>query len=256
MNPSKALLVLLSTLSLVLAGASQAQAAPRSYAVMSLIGNSISLSQFKPETGSRLEDDGRSIFPIQDTVFDNAAVQSANSIIKKLEPGAQTHMMLTQDQGLYKAQNDMFESVGANKDNREFLKSLLKARGVTHLVLITKYRAEAEFKLVDSYTGHGRVEGLGFYIDDTLETRDTGTLNTANGIIAPFAYVKLRLIDATTLDVIREKYVRESQVVANASATANGRYTWDILTGKQKIDYIEHLLTKAMDDTVPQLLAK
>jgi len=256
MNPSKVVLVLMSSVLLLLPGLSQAQAKPRSYAVMSLIGNSISLAQYLPETGSRIEGDNRSIIEIKDTVFDNAAVLSANATIKKMDPLAQTHLMLTQDQGLYKAQNEMFDAVDANKDNREFLKSLLKARAVTHLVLITKYRGEAWLRLEESYTGHGRLEGLGFYIDDTLVTRNTKTLNTATGIIAPFAYVKLRLIDAATLDVLNEKYVRESQVVGNANATANGMYTWNILTGKEKIAYLQGLLAKAMDEAMPRLLGK
>lgn len=243
-------------LSFSLALSAHADPVPRSYAVMSLVGNEISLVAFKPETGSRLADDNRNVQPVKDAVFDTAAIQAANNMIKQVEPGAQTVLMLTQDQGLYKAQNDMFDAAGANKDNRDFLLSLLKNRPVTHLVLITKHRGEAQFKLVESYVGKGRVEGLGFYIDDTLTTINQKTLNSSRGVLAPFVYVKLRLIDAKTLEVLAEKYVKESTVVGNASATANGQQTWNILTGAEKISYIEHLLGSAMAETVPRLLAK
>ncbi|MFL6657212.1 MAG: hypothetical protein ACJ8GW_04010, partial [Massilia sp.] len=254
-------------LSLVLPGTSQAQApqtpatvptppaAPRT-ALMSLIGDSIMLAQHRDQTGTRMEPDARNIIPITDTVFDNAAVQAANTALKRIEPSVQTVMMLTQDTGLYKAQNDMFDAVEANKDNREFLKSLLKARNVDRLILVTKFRADAQLKLANSYTGSGHIEGLGFYIDDALNVLDLGTRNTALGILAPFAYVKLRLIDGKTLAVLAEKTVRQSHVVPNASATANGQYTWNILTGAQKIAYLDDLLGKAMDEGMPRLLAK
>jgi hypothetical protein len=250
---SKAALVLLSC-SLTLSA--YADPAPRSYAVMSLIGDEISLVAFKPETGSRLADDNRNVQPVKDAVFDTAAIQAANGMIKKVEPGAQTVLMLTQDQGLYKAQNDMFDAAGSNKDNRAFLLSLLKNRPVTHLVLITKHRGEAQFKLVESYIGKGRVGGLGFYIDDSLVTINQKTLNSSRGVLAPFAYVKLRLIDAKTLEVIAEDHVKESTVVGNSSATANGQQTWNILTGPEKIRYLEDLLGDAMTEGVPRLLAK
>jgi hypothetical protein len=264
---SKSLLALSFAMSLVLPSMSQAQApqtpavvppppaAPRT-ALMSLIGNSIMLAQHHNQTGTRMEPDGRNNIEIKDTVFDNAAVQAANTVLKRLEPKVQTVMMLTQDAGLYKAQNEMFDSVGANKDNRDFLLSLLKARNVDRLILITKFRADAQLKMADSYTGTGYIEGLGFYIDDTLEVLDTRTRNTALGILAPFAYVKLRLIDGKTLAVLAEKTVRQSHVVPNASATANGLYTWNILTGAQKIDYLDDLLAKAMNEAMPRLLAK
>lgn len=220
--------------SLFLALSAHAETVPRSYAVLSLVGDAISLVAFKPETGSRIADDTRNVQPVKDAVFDTAAIQAANNMIKQVEPGAQTVLMLTQDQGLYKAQNDMFDSAGANKDNRDFLLSLLKNRPVTHLVLITKHRGEAQLKLADSYVGKGRIEGLGFYIDDTLSTMNQKTLNSSRGILAPFAYVKLRLIDAKTLEVLAEKYVKESIVVGNSSATANGQQTWNILSGTEK----------------------
>jgi hypothetical protein len=53
------------------------------------------------------------------------------------------------------------------------------------------------------------------------------------------------------VEVLSENYVQESTVVANSSATENGMYTWNILTGAEKISYIEDLLGRAVVKLVP-----
>lgn len=252
----RSVLVALAALLFSVCPAIHAETAPRSYAVMSLIGNSISVHAVRPEVGSRTDGNSKHVLPIADPVFDVAALKAANSAIKQLQPGAKVVLMSTQDAGLYKAQNAMFDEAHANQDNRDYLISLLKDRGVSHLVLITRLRANAKFELRDGYAGSGSLEGLGFYIDDTTLLRNTQTSESSIGMLTPFAHVKLRLLDARTLALVGEEGAVESTIIHRPSASPNAMDMWTKLTSATKIDYLDGLLNNAMKTAVPALLAK
>lgn len=234
--------------------ASQAQTAPRSYAVMSLVGNAISVHTVRPGVGSRTNADSKHVLAIAEPVFDVAALKAANSAILSAQPGAKVVLMTTQDAGLYQAQNAMFDDGAANKDNRDYLVSLLKERGVSHLVLITKLRANAAFKVRNGYAGNGSLEGLGFFIDDTTLLRNTTTNESSIGMLTPFAHVKLRLLDAKTLALVGEGEAVESTIINRPSATANAMEMWTSLTSATKIDYIDSLLVSAMNEAIPKVI--
>lgn len=233
-----------------------AEPAARSYAVMSLVGDAISVHAIRPEVGSRTDADSRHVLPIADPVFDVAALKAANSAILAAQPRAKVVLMSTQDAGLYKAQNAMFVEAYANKDNRDYLISLLKDRGVSHLVLITKLRANAKFTVRGGFAGSGSMEGLGFYIDDVTQLRNTQTSESATGMLTPFAHVKLRLLDATTLALVGEEDAVESTIIIRPSASPNAMDMWTKLTSATKIDYLDGLLGEAMKTAIPALLAR
>lgn len=233
-----------------------AETATRSYAVMSLVGDAISVHMLRPEVGSRTDANSKHVLPITDPVFDVAALKAANSAILAAQPRAKVVLMSTQDAGLYKAQNTMFTDAYANKDNRDYLVSLLKERGVSHMVLVTKLRANAKFEVRGGFTGSGSLEGLGFYIDDTTELRNTKTSDSSIGMLTPFAHVKLRLLDAATLALVGEEDAVESTIIVRPSASPSAMDMWTKLTSATKIDYIDALLGDAMKTAMPGLLAK
>lgn len=234
---------------------SQAETAPRSYAVMSLIGNAISIHTFRPAVGMRSEAETRNVLPIAEPVFDAAALRAANTAIKQVEPSARIVLMMTQDAGLYQAQNAMFDEAHANKDNRDYLVSLLKDRGVTHLLLITKERDNARFKLTNGFAGKGSLEGIGFYIDDTTRFRNSETSDSSDGMLGPFAYVKVRLLDAATLQLVRQIRAIGSTILVRPSAMPNAMEMWTSMASAKKVEHIEDLLNQAMKEAIAPVLA-
>lgn len=239
---------------LAVAGAAKAQTASRSYGVMSLVGDSIAVHTVKYEIGIRLGGQTRTILPIDNPVFDDAVLRSADSALKRLVPGTKPVLMLTQDAGLYKAQNEMFEAPALNAENRDYLKTLLKERGVTHLVLITKLRENAAFELLRGYAGSGTLEGLGFFIDDTYKTLNKKSLDTSTGIMVPFAYLKVRLVDAATLEVVGESRAMENTIVTRPSASSNAMDIWTSMASAEKVGYLRGLLGNALECSVAKLL--
>lgn len=230
------------------------EVAARSYAVLSLLGDTISIVTQGAETGHRIDQNQKDTVAIPNAVFDEAALLAADRAIRLSQPEASTVLMVTRDHGLYQAQNGLFDAIESNRENREFLKKLLKDRPVSHLILITKFRAEAELRTLDTALGTGRLEGLGFFMDDNLAVRDEKTLASGTGILAPFAYVKVRLLDARTLQVIREAHEKKSRVAGNFDTYTSGKHAWQVLTAKQKIAYLQDLIGVAMTAAIPGLL--
>lgn len=230
-------------------------AAARSYGVMSLVGNTLAIHSERPTVATRIKGSSRDVLPITDPVFDVAVLTAANSAIKAAHPGAAIMLMSTQDAGLYAAQNALFDSVEANADNRAYLIGLLRERAISHLVLVTKHRESAAFKVANGRVGNGSLEGLGFFIDDTLTFRDKANNDTSEGMLTPFAYVKVRLVDARTLEVLAERAVLESAVVTKPSAL-DAMQAWLALENEAKVGYMKHLLDRAMATAIPAVLAR
>lgn len=136
------------------------------------------------------------------------------------------------------------------------MKTLLKEQGVTHALVISKLRGNAELKLLNTTEGSGYLEGLGFYVDDMIETRNTKDQTFSRGMLAPFAYVRVRLVDAQTLNVIAEGSAKQSTIIARPSAESSGMETFLKMTGTDKVKHLRSALESAMDRILPDVLAK
>ncbi|GAB2862881.1 hypothetical protein GCM10027277_34350 [Pseudoduganella ginsengisoli] len=228
----------------------------RSYAVLSLAGDALALHVHRHQVGSRTESAPREVNAIDDPVFDQAAVIAARAAFLRLHPGAKLQLMTTQDRGLYLAQNSMFERAEAHEEDRAYLKKLLKELGVTHALVITKFRSVPELKLVNTTVGSGYLEGLGFYIDDMIETRNLKDQTSSRGMVVPFAYLRVRLIDAETLSVLKEAMSKQSFIITRPSADSSGMETFLNMPSGEKTGHIRQVLEDAIASTVQNVAAE
>jgi len=164
--------------------------------------------------------------------------------------------MTTQDKGLYSAQNEMFEYPERHAEDREYLKSLLREQGVSHAIVISKFRSVAAIKLVDATVGSGALEGLGFYVDDMINMLNRSDSTSSRGMVAPFAYVRVRLVEADSLKVVGEGTAKQSFIIARPSADSTGMETFNNMTGADKIRNVRTALERAMDAVMPGVLAR
>ncbi|MGO4377666.1 hypothetical protein [Pseudoduganella sp. RAF53_2] len=242
-----------SLTALVSLSALAAEPLPRKFGIMSLSGDSISTYNAITQSGTRVGQLRRNLIPLNNTAFDDITVQAANKAVQQVEPATPTAMLLTLDGKLYQAQNAMFDNPSANKAELEYLQSLLAERGISHLILVSKLNAESEVRLNRSTEERGRIEGLGFYLDNGIRIKDDESRQSGHGVIAPFAYVKLRLIDASSMQVIKEVIQKQSSTIGNLRGES-GLYAWNVLSAGEKVSYMETLLNAAMTKGVPQLL--
>jgi hypothetical protein len=248
---------LLALSALLLACTAHAADAPRKYGILSLAGDSISTVTYVPEVGSRNDTNDKQVYSLGDnTTFDEAAIRAASTALQQIQPDASRFLMLSTDAELHKMQNAMFDDPAGNQANRDFLKTLWKDKGITHLILVTKYRADAELKFMNESGGTGKIEGLGFYMDNRVEviSYKEDTNHSSQGVLMPFAYVKLRLINADTLAVEREVRLKHGEMVTYAPGAERAVRTWQALTAKEKTDYLDRLLREAVTDGVARLI--
>jgi len=239
---------------LLLACAAHAES-PRKYGILSLAGDSFSV--VTSVAGTKLDANDKQVYALGDnTTFDEAAIRSASAALEKAEPASGRFLMLSTDAELHRAQNAMFDDPAANQANRDYLKSLWKDKGLTHLILVTRYRADAELKFLHESTGTGKIEGLGFYMDNGVDVVTYGKSNAeSQGVLMPFAYLKLRLINADTLEVENEVRQKQSQMVTYAqNADERAVRTWQALSAKDKIALLDQLMRQAVSDGLPRLL--
>jgi len=124
--------------------------------------------------------------------------------------------------------------------------------GATHLIIALKNREDARLRVADGMVGLGKLEGLGFYVDNVMRMTNSETGEGAVGFVAPFAYIRFLLVDLNTRATLREQVVRESHAVSSQKATV----AWDALPAEQKVQLLQHLIRTAVDDAIPELLGK
>jgi hypothetical protein len=265
----------------------QAQdAGPHTYAVMSLIGDTLSVSPYmglsgsrvvtkglggwdstSSGTGSRLNAQQDLATPVKETLFDDAATAEISSAIRQRDPGAVVVPIPARNTGWYGLQDRLFSA--SAKDSREALKAMLKEHKATYLIVVTKRRSKVEM-LADQHlfadaqlqllTGSSedslRLEGIGFYVDDAVRVQSLKTLDRSTGVLASFINASVRLVDSKTLEFIREQTVTRSKIIAISKPLEAGFSAWDEATEAQKAESLQELIRASMAETVPGLLKK
>src|ERR1039457_4621923 len=226
----------------------------RTYAGLSLIGDKISVVGHEAVTGSKMDRNRQGSIAMDNRALDTTAVLAAVNAIKRLDPGAATVPMTTNDSTLYELQNQLFESQDKSVAALAALKESIQSQNATHLVLISKHRGDALLRFANEYEGSGKIEGVGFYLDGSIRTRRSDTNAIGHGFLAPFAYIKVALIDARAMTVISEQNVEES--IAQSTARAEGSLNpADVLTAAQKAAALQTMIRRAIARVMPELLA-
>jgi len=225
---------------------------PPSYVVLSLIGDNLSVVVYKGATGSNLSSTRKELVQISTPVFDDSAVQGAAEAITQFQSNATEKLISTNAPSLYKLQNDIFASSSDGKAARETIRAILKDVPTSRLIVITKYESDAHLKLpaLYAFAGSGKLDGIGYYIDDFTKVRaESG--DKGRGFLSSFAYIRATLLDAKTLEVIRD------QVNASSEPTLNLRtdlHAWNVLSDEQKAASLQKVVRVAAHDAVSNLL--
>ena len=225
--------------------------APRTYAVISLIGDKISVVGHRATVGSNMDRNRQGAMQVQGRALDDMAVLAASDAIGRLDPRASLVMLASNDPAVYELQDQLFEP---QQQSRALLASAIRdpiqSQHATHLILIRKHRADAAMRMQTQYVGSGKIEGVGFYVDPTLPTRNLETNELGVGFLASFAYIKVALVDAKTMVVLREQTVEESATML----TGKSLNPLDALTPGQKTAALRSMIVKATADGVKAVL--
>ena len=237
-------LLLVSLALLALPAARAAEATRPTVAVLSLIGDEMTLVTRRLTTGSRLDRNERQAVPIEDPAFDVAAAVAAERAIKEAMPSAERLRMSVRDKRLFALQDGVFQPGPASDGLRQALQSLLLDAKATHLMLITKRRDVAQFRLADSHIGDGKIEGIGIFIDNSAWLEDPITRKFGTGYFACYAYVKATLVDVATMRVLGASDGTDSAITTAIDGSATN--AWEALSPAGKAENLMRVADRAV----------
>ena len=226
-----------------------------SYAFLSLIGDKLDIIIAQFQTGSKLDKNRREPpIDIADPVFDNMAATSAGEAIRRVIPKAELAVLNSRSPVLFAKQRELFDESNGVMSIPEAIRGALAAEKADYLILISKYRGESEFQFVGSPDGTGMIEGLGFYVDGSTGVYSRETSEAGRGYIAPYAYMRVALIEVKTGKVLGKQNIKASMVISSARASEGETSPWAALTSAEKVSAINRLIQREMRRVVPQLL--
>ena len=224
----------------------------RRYAVISLLGDQITLVYAAAVTGSNLDRNRHRELPDSTGSLDSAALAATGRAIERAQRGAQVNLLAVPPSPAHLLGERFVQ--GNEISLPDGLVNALDKVGATHVVLLTKLRAPAHIQLRDSAVGVGQLRGLGYYVDRNIGIRTVETGNTGDGMLVAYAYVQLTLADAETGQVLRRQGVRATQVHPVA-ARPEISDPWDLLDAPQKAERLRRLLEQQLAREIPTLIA-
>jgi hypothetical protein len=225
-----------------------AQAAPK-VAVTSLVADQFTVTLYRDSTGTNLSNRASTV-KMPGPMLDIALLKAAQDAIAKAAPGAAVFPLKVPAAGSNVDPALVYQD--GKPDPQNVLVEALRKQGFTHLLTATKLRNSNIIALASGTIGtnKGALEGIGFYVDPTLGV-ENGAMGRSEGIIAPYVYIELRLVDLATLET-RSQRITDNSVAASAQNKA-GADAWGALTAEEKIDHLQRLIQRGVAREVPAL---
>jgi hypothetical protein len=221
------------------------------YVVLSSIGDALTVITYQSTTGSSMDTNRHESVPMAGAPFDRTALKATDAALRKIDPQTAVVLLTTSLPSLYQDQEKLFAE--SRLTVPEDFVNALKHSGATRAIVLTKYRGEARLEARHRHLGSGKLVGLGFYVDrqHRLTRSDTGEVGV--GFLAPFVYLRLSLIDVTTLAILREEIVMATTTfsAARSQDTSN---PWDVLTPAQKVDSLNSMTARELSRAIPVLV--
>lgn len=232
-----------------LAPAAQAQER-LDYAVLSLVGDQIGVVGYNPAIGSNLNRHSRRQVDLQDDSLDRAALIAVHEALKRSEPGAELALLKSRNPAHFKFEDHEFDSLRQPGGLIEALKPLVQQTNAKRLVLVTKYRAEITLAVIDGGLHRpGKLYGPGFYLDRATPMLARSSGESSIGFVAPFAYLRVSVIDVPTMAMISTATATESMLVTVANKR-DAVDPWDALNSEEKVRYLQEAIRVGVDSAL------
>lgn len=223
----------------------------RRWAALSLVGNKIEIVGASPEIGSRISQNRRHALHDAEGMLDRYVLQVVERAVRRQDSGASLAMLALPTSPLYDQPSRAFD--GRQVALPGAVVDALVAARASHLLLLTKLRDAARVPLYDGTAGVGTVQGIGFYVDNELRVTVRETGHSAEGVLAPFVYLRISLVDVQSGEVVREEVVREMRTYPMASYP-KALVPWDVLSADEKIDALHQLIDTSVGEATVRLV--
>ncbi|MCV2349631.1 hypothetical protein [Paucibacter sp. Y2R2-4] len=222
------------------------------FAALSLIGNTLNVITYRPTVGTKLDSNLKQSADLPGAPFDITALRTIQSAIGASDAG--------RDVLLYTApKTELFGRPGALFDGDQLrlpndLAASMKKDGATHLVLVTRSRHEAQFKVTTGTIGTGQLEGIGFYIDRHKKTRNLDSGEHSFGYLAPFVCLQLSLVELSSAKVLRQETINASKIIGTVQNPQDGLNPWQALSNEEKVSTLDQMIERELQFNTAKLI--
>ena len=218
-------------------------------ALISTIGDTMSVVFYQPSVGSHLDQNRRQVFNLPDATFDETAIKATTDAVSRLSVATPIPVVAP---ALDAASRQSTSSTGRLVPSIG-MQTILRNSGATHLLLFTKHRSNTMLKIANGTIGTGYLEGLGFYVDRSKRMSRSDNGRSGTGFLAPFAYFQVSLVDLSSWEILKEEIVQASTTLS-AARLDEGFDPWDILNADQKVAILQKFIRTETTRVVPLLL--
>lgn len=219
------------------AGVAQASAITK-LGVMSVLGRELQVVVSAPTVGTRVDRNAKDTLNVGND-FENFILRTAADAARR-EGMGEALLLGRPANGSTPWQRD-----GQAVLVTQALLDAARAAKLSHLLLIQPARAEAKLQMFRQATGSGQLEGLGFYVDTSLEVQLVDTNKSTTGFLAPYAYFDMYLVEVATLDLQAEHRARASSALADPERQGND--PWLALSTERKVEALRQLAGEEID---------
>ncbi|MFZ3321145.1 MAG: hypothetical protein WA190_02165 [Usitatibacter sp.] len=221
------------------------------YAILSLLGDRITVVVHGQQTGTSFAAERRNVLKLTSPELDKAVLLSADKALRACAPGAKPTLLLTQSPDIYDSQAKVLDSDSSVEGLLPAVLPLVAPSQSRYLILVTKVRYDAQVVIRTGNVAFGKLEGLGFYMDTERPMYNTQTGEEYRGLIAPYVHFRASLVDVASQRVVKEQAIH----VATLLPSAAGIGAWDSIPASQKIAALSELLNYEVDRAVRLLMA-
>jgi len=223
-------------------------------AILSMVGDHLTVIGMGAQLGSHIDQNQRQTIPVSGTGFDDFAAQVADAAIAKLRPVATVTRLRVGDPALYKLADAWID--GDNPEMKQLMALIPVASAQSPeawVLLIAPYRNELELKTQHDLRGAGKASGLGYYVDAITPIKRSDTGERALGYLGVFANFQLFLVNLKTGAV--DAHERLVLGTTRSAARAEDRTPWHALSDDQKVKVLESLLKQGIESALPRMLS-
>jgi hypothetical protein len=244
----------LALIAALLPAAALAQTGPRSYAVISEISREVQAIVYVPKgTGTMIDKQQREALGVPAGTMDKLALLAVQHSLKTSAPDVKPWLLAPADTDFF--ERGLEPIAGRSVKMPADLADAFKDNKTTHLLLLTRHKALAQFRFEDAVDGDTTLEGIGFFVDRFTRVNNRVTSTSGIGFLAPFVYFRASLIEVATGKVLKSETARATRIYAAGDAPGQAAVPWQTLTPEQKMTTLREMLEGEVKRIVPLLVA-
>ena len=139
--------------------AAQKAPAPQRYAVLSAVGDQMTVVRARTQTGSRLDRNDHEVAALPDRALDRLVLKHVDGTLKRAVPTAEVAALAVASGRLLDVQRQALARNRPSDAMARAFAEVLPTGGADRLLLVIKHRAEAGIPVVGGNIGLGRLEG-------------------------------------------------------------------------------------------------